>query len=50
MMHILYERPVGNHFPKTFECGPGYSLKNILKMVNAKAYDFCESVVVDDVS
>ena len=40
-MHILYERSQGVSFPKTYECGPGKSLKNILKMVNAKAWDSC---------
>lgn len=43
-LHILYERPDGENFPATFECGPGNSLKTILKMVNAKAADFCKNV------
>ncbi|KAG8230313.1 hypothetical protein J437_LFUL000583 [Ladona fulva] len=33
-LHVLYERPEGEYFPKTFECGPGSSLKTILKMFN----------------
>ncbi|KAG8295874.1 hypothetical protein J6590_070754 [Homalodisca vitripennis] len=44
LMHVLYERPVGQHFPYTFECGPGNTLKTIMKMVNSKAYDVCETV------
>ncbi|XP_046391347.1 probable malonyl-CoA-acyl carrier protein transacylase, mitochondrial [Ischnura elegans] len=43
-LHILYERPDGEHFPKTYECGPGSSLKTILKMVNAKAWNSCTSI------
>lgn len=40
-LHILYERAEGEFFPRTFECGPGSSLKTVLKMVNAKASDHC---------
>ena len=36
-MHILFERSADQAFPQTYECGPGNSLKAILKMVNAKA-------------
>uniref|UniRef100_A0A7R8VEM1 [acyl-carrier-protein] S-malonyltransferase n=1 Tax=Timema douglasi TaxID=61478 RepID=A0A7R8VEM1_TIMDO len=43
-LHAIYERSVGERFPKTFECGPGQSLKSVLKMVNAKAWDSCISV------
>jgi [acyl-carrier-protein] S-malonyltransferase len=43
-LHILYERKIGEHFPRTFECGPGHSLKTLLKMVNAKAWDSCFSI------
>ncbi|XP_045615243.1 probable malonyl-CoA-acyl carrier protein transacylase, mitochondrial [Procambarus clarkii] len=43
-MHVLYERSQGTHFPKTFECGPGRSLKAILKLCNAKAWDSCISI------
>lgn len=38
-LHILYERGQGEHFPRTFECGPGRGLTTILKQVNAKAWD-----------
>ena len=43
ILHCLYERSVGENFPRTFECGPGSSLKTLLKMVNAKAWDSCYS-------
>uniref|UniRef100_A0A182IWV3 [acyl-carrier-protein] S-malonyltransferase n=1 Tax=Anopheles atroparvus TaxID=41427 RepID=A0A182IWV3_ANOAO len=39
LLHIMYERKQGEHFPRTFECGPGKGLKAILKQVNAKAWD-----------
>jgi len=39
LLHILYERPQGHKFPRTFEAGPGQTLKAILKQVNAKAWD-----------
>lgn len=38
-LHILYERGKDEHFPKTYECGPGKGLTLILKQVNAKAWD-----------
>ncbi|XP_075229051.1 malonyl-CoA-acyl carrier protein transacylase beg [Lycorma delicatula] len=44
-LHILYERPQGVDFPLTYECGPGNSLKTILKMVNAKAADSCKNIL-----
>lgn len=43
-LHVLYERKVGEYFPRTFECGPGNSLKSLVKMVNAKAWDSCFSI------
>lgn len=43
-MHVLYERNPDQHYPITFECGPGSSLKSILRMVNAKAAQKCTSV------
>lgn len=36
-MNILYSRGLEEKYPQTFECGPGQSLKSILKMNNAKA-------------
>lgn len=38
-MHVLYERRPGLPYPNTYECGPGTSLKTILKMNNAKAVE-----------
>ncbi|XP_055628698.1 probable malonyl-CoA-acyl carrier protein transacylase, mitochondrial [Toxorhynchites rutilus septentrionalis] len=43
-LHNLYERRNGEHFPRTFECGPGHGLKAVLKMVNAKAWDSTFSI------
>lgn len=43
-LHILYERGQGEHFPRTFECGPGKGLTTILKQVNAKAWDTCFNI------
>lgn len=43
-LHVLYERDPDMHFPRTFECGPGSSLKAILKQVNAKAWDSAHSI------
>lgn len=45
-MHVLYERNQDQHYPMSFECGPGSSLKSILKMVNAKAAVMCTTVSV----
>ena len=36
-MHVLYDRDPETPYPMTYECGPGKSLKAILKMTNAKA-------------
>ncbi|KAE9535804.1 hypothetical protein AGLY_007705 [Aphis glycines] len=43
-LHILYERPVGSDFPDTFECGPGSTLRNLLKTVNYKAHSSCLTI------
>lgn len=45
-LHILYERPVGSNFPHTFECGPGNTLRNLLKTVNSKAHASCRTVEI----
>ncbi|OWA50430.1 putative malonyl-CoA-acyl carrier protein transacylase, mitochondrial [Hypsibius exemplaris] len=37
-LHILYERPQGSDFPRTYEVGPGRQLGAILKRNNAKAH------------
>lgn len=39
LLHIIYERPQGDKFPRTFEVAPGKTLTTILKQVNAKAWD-----------
>lgn len=39
LLHIIYERPQGERFPRTFEVCPGNQLTTILKQVNAKAWD-----------
>lgn len=36
LLHIMYERPQGDAFPRTFETAPGRSLAAILKEVNSK--------------
>lgn len=45
-MHAIYERDKGIEFPNTYECGPGTSLKSILRMNNNEAYKKCENVLV----
>lgn len=45
-LHILYERPEGSNFPDTFECGPGSSLRLLLKKVNLKAHSSCRTVEI----
>ena len=49
LLHIIYERPQGDKFPKTYECAPGYSLTAILKMVNAKAWNHTFKVDSDSI-
>ncbi|XP_050514631.1 probable malonyl-CoA-acyl carrier protein transacylase, mitochondrial [Diabrotica virgifera virgifera] len=44
LLHTVYERDPGEYFPRTFEVGPGTSLKTILKQVNAKAWENCYNV------
>ncbi|KAH8364260.1 hypothetical protein KR084_004978 [Drosophila pseudotakahashii] len=36
-LHEMYERKQGVDFPRTFECGPGKGLVQVLDKVNAKA-------------
>ncbi|CAH1123117.1 unnamed protein product [Ceutorhynchus assimilis] len=43
-LHSMYERNQDSYFPNTYECGPGQSLKTILKQVNAKAWEHCHSI------
>lgn len=44
LMQQIYNRDVGEEFPRTFECGPGSSLRTVLKMVNGKAWNVSESI------
>lgn len=43
-IHIAYARSQGEDFPKTYEVGPGETLKTMLKKVNAKAWNNCTSI------
>ena len=45
-MHVLYQRKQDEHFPLTFELGPGRQLGTILKMVNKKAHNSHKSIAV----
>ncbi|XP_044763518.1 probable malonyl-CoA-acyl carrier protein transacylase, mitochondrial [Coccinella septempunctata] len=44
LLHYVYERGADDYFPKSFECGPGQSLKAMLQKVNAKAWNYCYSI------
>ncbi|KAK9891439.1 hypothetical protein WA026_014673 [Henosepilachna vigintioctopunctata] len=44
ILHVIYSRGQEDYFPRSFECGPGQSLKAILKQVNAKAWNQCYCV------
>ncbi|EDV95885.1 probable malonyl-CoA-acyl carrier protein transacylase, mitochondrial [Drosophila grimshawi] len=43
-LHELYERRQGADFPRTFECGPGKGLTQVLEKVNAKAAQTAHNV------
>ncbi|GIY31959.1 probable malonyl-CoA-acyl carrier protein transacylase, mitochondrial [Caerostris darwini] len=45
IMHILFERNKGTKFPNIYECGPGTSMKSILRMNNALAYNHCKNIL-----
>ncbi|XP_011879509.1 PREDICTED: probable malonyl-CoA-acyl carrier protein transacylase, mitochondrial [Vollenhovia emeryi] len=40
-MQLLYNRPEGTAFPRTFDVGSGGRMATILKLINAKAQDHC---------
>lgn len=40
-MQLLYSRPPGEAFPRTFDVGSGGRMATILKLINAKAHDHC---------
>lgn len=43
-MQMLYNRPEGTGFPRTFDVGSGGRMATILKQINAKAHDHCIAV------
>lgn len=43
-IHSIFERDKGKYFPNTYECGPGRTLKTILKYNNNTAYKYCENI------
>lgn len=45
LLHEMYERKQGVDFPRTFECGPGKGLVQVLEKVNAKAAQTSFNVV-----
>ncbi|ALC43737.1 beg [Drosophila busckii] len=44
-LHEMYERRQGVDFPRTFECGPGKGLLQVLEKVNAKAAQTAHNVI-----
>lgn len=44
-MNILFKRPEGTPLPDVYECGPGTTLRTILKMTNPKAYENCKNIL-----
>lgn len=44
MIHMLYKRPQNVEVPKTFTCGPGTSLKTMLRNINNRAACACEPI------
>ena len=45
-MHLMYSRNQGEHFPWTYELGPGKQLGTLLRLINGKAYAQYKSVDV----
>ncbi|XP_071647343.1 probable malonyl-CoA-acyl carrier protein transacylase, mitochondrial [Temnothorax longispinosus] len=43
-MQLLYNRPPGTDFPRTFDVGSGGRMSTILKLINAKAHENCIAV------
>lgn len=43
-MQLLYNRPPGTAFPRTFDVGSGGRMSMILKLINMKAYEHCITV------
>lgn len=44
IMIKLFNRPEGTPFPEIYECGPGTTMKTVLKMINPKASVNCKNV------
>ena len=45
-LHLMYERPAGEDFPRTYEVGPGKQLGVMLRRNNAKAFAHYTAVEV----
>ena len=43
-MQLLYNRPPGTAFPRTFDVGSGGRMSTILKLINSKAHEHCIAV------
>ncbi|KYM96964.1 putative malonyl-CoA-acyl carrier protein transacylase, mitochondrial [Cyphomyrmex costatus] len=43
-MQMLYNRPMGTAFPRTFDVGSGGRMSTILKLINLKAHEHCITV------
>lgn len=43
-MQLLYNRPAGTAFPRTFDVGSGGRMSTILKLINTKAHEHCITV------
>lgn len=46
LIHYLYKRPKDVPVPQTFTCGPGTSLKALLRNTNNRAACRCETITV----
>lgn len=43
-MQLIYNRPQETSFPRTFDVGSGGKMATILRLINAKAHNYCISV------
>ncbi|EGI59325.1 PREDICTED: probable malonyl-CoA-acyl carrier protein transacylase, mitochondrial [Acromyrmex echinatior] len=43
-MQLMYNRPPGSAFPRTFDVGSGGRMSTILKLINSKAHEHCITV------
>lgn len=44
IMIKLFNRPEGTPFPDIYECGPGTTMRTVLKMINPKAFLRCTNI------